>query len=609
MKEKFFKDIQKIYEEIEKRDKELHKYLNLLKSPNKEAKNLVDEFLKEIGVEKNEDTIMASLYRIVNLQEEPLNQVLKKEFSEDEIIDKQEKAYLFVSSFYLKRHKKLIEWIEENLLLTPFYRELLKGSHKVGEVMSKWQSSWVSHIIHTINRELTNLFNGDEEKILQMLLEKELLELGHDKKIADRSYCVLRKNKNGEYESVPYSVAFKNEVKEIIKEIKKLISSLEPLEDEVFNKKREWIEYLKAIQKALIHDKRHELIFYWADVDRKWMKIDTPIQIGHPLEYYEDHFKKAVALEWDVRIVNPKLQKTSQIKENIKSFAKKWIENFDKKFYPILNKNLKQIDKTQLYIGRPMLFYAAEFNGLFSAQVVPNDEKVSSELGKKIFAFADFVRESKLAKPVMLLSVKIMGENFIKKQREILKDANLWYKIYEISTIGHEFGHILWIDSDTESVMNKKGQFKNIEEFKATTGGLQSFFYNETEDMKEYIIDDLIQRSVSLLSWREAKEVLPYYIEGLIHLYILFSSKIISFKDKIEIDYSKYEDMKNLYQKIYAKLTKTYLQKRDASEFLFNFVSKEEGVYLPVEKEIREFANYYYKLYKEIGQKVYTKSI
>ncbi len=66
-------------------------------------------------------------------------------------------------------------------------------------------------------------------------------------------------------------------------------------------------------------------------------------------------------------------------------------------------KNLTQVDETQLYIGQPILYYAAEFNGLFSAQVVPNDEQVSAELGKKIFAYADFVMESKKSKPIMKL--------------------------------------------------------------------------------------------------------------------------------------------------------------------------------------------------------------
>ena len=102
-----------------------------------------------------------------------------------------------------------------------------------------------------------------------------------------------------------------------------------------------------------------------------------------------------------------------------------------------------------------MLYYAAEFNGLFSAQVVPNDEKVSAKLGKKIFAYADFVMESKKSKPVMKLSVETFTEAFVKKQKRVIEnDPKLWHQLYDISTIGHEYGHILWIDSDTETRMN-----------------------------------------------------------------------------------------------------------------------------------------------------------
>jgi hypothetical protein len=34
------------------------------------------------------------------------------------------------------------------------------------------------------------------------------------------------------------------------------------------------------------------------------MSIKTPFQISHPLEYYEDKYRKAVAPEWDLRIDN-----------------------------------------------------------------------------------------------------------------------------------------------------------------------------------------------------------------------------------------------------------------------------------------------------------------
>ena len=606
MKKRFFKDLQIIYDQIEKNEAHLNSYYNLLKDEHPEAKKVISSFLDELKLPQNSETMMAAITRIVSLREDALEQVLQKEgLNEEEIIDKKEIAYLFVSNFHLKRHFEFIKYIEEKRLLTPFYRAVLKGVHEVGKAVSGWQSSWTSHIIHGINRELFRLFNGDEEKIYEMLFEKELFDLGHNGEVGDRCYSVLHKNEKGEYESIPYSQAFEEEVKETLRALDDFIASLEKEEDEVFGKKREWIEYLKAIKRAFRHDKRHELISYWADVDRKWMDIDTPLQIGHPLEYYEDHYKKAVALEWDLRVINPKLQRKIEVREDIKTFAKRWFDKFSKYNREILDKNIKQIDSTQLYIGRPMLYYGAEFNGLFSAQVVPNDEEVSSKLGKKIFAYADFVREAKIAKPMMRLSVEIFGEEFVKKQKEIVKNkAELWYKIYEISTIGHEFGHILWIDSDSESRMNLTGQFKNIEEFKATTGAIMAFFHNEQEELKEYILDDLCARSVSLIGWREVGEVLPYYCEGLIHLDLLFSSGVISFDKKIEIDYSKYEILKELYEKAYENLTKIYLQKKDASLFLKEFALKEKESYLPVKKEIREFVEFYYQRYKEIGQQI-----
>jgi len=63
----------------------------------------------------------------------------------------------------------------------------------------------------------------------------------------------------------------------------------------------------------------HLLVEKWADVDRAWMKIQTPIQIGHPLEYYEDHFRKAVALEWDIRLTNPDFEQNDNRVNKIKS--------------------------------------------------------------------------------------------------------------------------------------------------------------------------------------------------------------------------------------------------------------------------------------------------
>ena len=206
----------------------------------------------------------------------------------------------------------------------------------------------------------------------------------------------------------------------------------------------------------------------------------------------------------------------------------------------------------------------------------------------------------------MQLSVEMMGLDFVKEKRDLAKNnPDLWQEIYDISTIGHEFGHILWIDGDTEMLMNDTGQFKNIEEFKATTGGLMAFFDNEREALKKHIIDDLVSRSIGLMAWREVGEVLPYYCEGLIHLEILFGSGIISYDGKIQINYSKYNAMKARYQEAYQALAQHYIDKEDANLYLEKYTQKPNGVYLPLNSKIVAFVEHYYKRYKEIGQQVY----
>ena len=163
----------------------------------------------------------------------------------------------------------------------------------------------------------------------------------------------------------------------------------------------------------------------------------------------------------------------------------------------------------------------------------------------------------------------------------------------------------MWIDSDTEVAMNRSGQFKNIEEFKATTGGIMAFFENEEKELIEPFIDDIVNRAVNLMAWREVDEVLPYYCEGLIHLELLYKSQIIQFENgMVKIEYHRYDDFKAIYTQVYKELAQNYLQRVDASKFLNRFTQKEEKSYLPKTDAVREFVENYYNTYKEIGNKV-----
>jgi hypothetical protein len=611
MKQQFMQDLQKIYDELQSRQQSLNDYYKVLEGEHAIAQDLVERFLEKMELPVNAETMMASLTRLVNLREDALEQVLQKEgFSKDRIIVKKEEAYQFVKEMHLTRHEYLIAWIKSENLLTPFYQALIENVHYIGESISAWQSEWTATIINGINRELLEEYEENEDAIFAMLQEEELLDLDPNGEVGDRCYSILVPNSEGKYRSVAYSEAFSEEVSSLVSTIEDCIEALSMEQDEVFNQKEAWISYFVALKRAFAGHQPKKLIGLWANVDRAWMRITTPLQVGHPLEYYEDHFRKAVALEWDLRIINPALQSTSMTRENIKYFSSKLAQELEGEIDSTIKKNLLQVDETQLYIGQPMMYYGAELNGLFSAQVVPNDEQVSAEMGKKIFAYADFVMESKKAKPIMELSVETMGLEFIKKQRRLIENnPNLWQEIYDVSTIGHEFGHILWIDGDTEMLMNQTGQFKNIEEFKATTGGLMAFFENEKEELIEAMVDDLVSRAIGLMAWREVGEVLPYYCEGLIHLDILFGSGVIYYEKEIKIDYSKYAIMKKEYQKAYQVLAQHYINKEDASLYLEQYTQRSNGVYLPIDSEICKFVENYYSRYKEIGQKVYRASL
>lgn len=615
-KNKFLEDLNEVYEYLDAQKSNINKLISHLENKDYEKLTIIDEFAKNLNLDMKDDLRFALVTRLVSLRDDSLVQVLKKyEKSEEEIIELQEKAYCFVRDFWHEKHKNTVDYIKNNNLLTPFYQEIFQGVYNVGLKMSSWQSAWTAHIINGINKELLAKFDGDESKVYEYLENNHLYDLGHNDMIADRSYSALVKQKE-DYKSQAYIKAFKEQTTAVIDELEDFEEKLIELEDDVYGEKWNYILYIQSLIKAFSEDKEHKLVAKWADVDRAWMKVKAPIQIGHPLEYYEDHFRKAVALEWDIRLSNPQFAQNDHRVTKIKSAFAKVFDRIEQtqEYKNIYDFSLKSLDKVQLYIGRPAVFFGAEFNGLFSAQVVPNDEIVSKEEGKKIFAFSDEILQSSRAKPFLKISKETFGQELLTEDRTFLfNETSKWHQVYDITTIGHEFGHILWCDDETESAMNKTGNFKNIEEFKATTGGLVSFFLDEQDDEKELerqVLIDTVKRAVGLMGWMEVDEVQPYYCEGLIHLAGLFDSGILDWDEKnliVNMSAEKHEALKKWYVQTYTDLAKHYLDKRDATQFLNQYAVKEEKYFMPVNKKINSFVKYYFKRYQEIGQELDTE--
>jgi len=607
MSKNFSEDLKEVYELVGSRQKELGNSFKIVEDDScgyEDMRAFIDRFLQSIGLSLNNENRLSALTRLISLRDEQLVQSLTKEkFSDEKIDEVKEKAYLWVKEFYLKRHEEFLKIVEEKQLLNEFYIELLKGVHAVGVVLSLWQSSWTKHIINTINPQLQEKF-GD--KAVAYLDEHKFYDTDANGDKADRAYSVLKVQKDG-YRALAYAEFFKKEVEEVVRAFEKTITILKTLEEDDTNQKEKYITYFESLRDAFGEKEQKNLITRWQEVDRTWMKVTSPLQVGHPLEYYEDHFRKAVALEWDVRISNPSNLGADKTYKNILYMYNNLFDKLGSDKGKVLDLTLSNLERVGLYIGRPALYYAAEFNGLFSAQVVPNDELVSQEEGKKIFAFSDNILDSLRAKPFLKIQNKIFGKEFMDFERELVfKQPDLWHKVYEVTTIGHEYGHILWLDNDTERHMNQSGVFKNIEEFKATTGGLMAFFMNEDESCKSHVLADLIKRSVGLIAWMKTDEVQPYYCEGLIHLQGLFETKVLDFSDKLEIDMSEvaYERLKAWYIKTYEDLASHYLAKKDANEFLSKYASKESGFYLPLEVKVNDFVDYYWSLHQSIGREI-----
>ncbi|AQW86446.1 invasion antigen B [Campylobacter pinnipediorum subsp. caledonicus] len=589
--------------------KKLNKLVNENRAKlNSLYKDLDNDIIKQaieiLNLQGTKSERIAILRRIVDLKIDPLkNEFTKLGKSEEEQKIAIEKMYDFTRKIHEKMHFELLIKIKKEKILNEFFTEVITLMHRVGIKINKWQELWQSHIIDGINKDFDKKFKNLKQA--SEFCEKNKLFQTDDNQKADRTYGAIIKT-GEKYQFFPYATVFKDEVLDVANEIEFGLINLEKLcknENE-----KSYINYFKSIKNAFLENDNDKVIKAWQEAEICWMNVRDKIQPAHPLEYYEDAYTHAVALEWDIRLVDEDGIDEESFKSNIQKSFEHISKEINLQDENIKNQVISNIQRTQLYVSVPLVYYGAELNGLFSAQVVPNDEKVSKMCGKKIFAFVNYIYESAKAKPFMRLSSEIFEKDFLNFGREILyTKPEIWKKVYEISTIGHEFGHILFIDNDTELLMNKNGVFKFIEEYKATTGGLVNFFLNKDEKYKMAVFHELIARAIGLIAWMEVDEVRAYYCEGLIHLSLLFQSGVLSFKNKkLSIDFSElsYKNFKEICLNNYKNLAKHYADKKEASEFLNIFCEEHKNTFLPKDVNTKEFVLYFYERYKDIGNDV-----
>ena len=163
-KDMFIKDIKTIYTYISKQKYNINQLFTHLEKNNISKLTIIDKLASKLDLEKNIDdkVRLALINRIVNLRDDSLIQILKNsDKSNKEIVDIKEKAYNFVKDFWHNQHQDIINFINENNLLTPFYRKIFEGVYNVGIKMSNLHISWNRHIIENINKELIKKFDNN----------------------------------------------------------------------------------------------------------------------------------------------------------------------------------------------------------------------------------------------------------------------------------------------------------------------------------------------------------------------------------------------------------------------------------------------------------------
>lgn len=604
----FMKDVDTVQLLIGNRAEHLSSLRNGIDTPGREQE-ILDEFIRVVGIESiTPETRYIAYERLCHLYEDALmNHVRRSELSSGEEFTLKENAYIFTAEYHNNLNTSILDDIEKRGLLTPFYRTLLRGVFSVGVAFNRFHRAWNKSLIQWVNRELEERF-WEQETIMQYLRDENLLDKWEDGNIWDRSYSILRRSGDG-YISLAYKDALPDETDTIIIALRNLRLSLEWYEDDVFWQKENYLTYIDALITAFEETDTDRLIGKWSLVDTAWMQIRGPIQIVHPFEYYEDKYRKAVAAEWDVRLENRPLLESKASWLSHKMFHELawelWIRPEDE----IYRFSLQWLWRCQIYIGNPLFYFGSQLNWLPSAQVIPNDAGVSRTYGKKIYAFPEHILKRAQSKPEMQHKAMMVSERLRQKKKDIIfGNPDMYYKLYDIETIWHELWHTLWLEGDTEVQMNQTGNFKNIEEWKATTGWLVSFFLHGDRDMDETVIVDLVSRSITLIEWMKEPDTWPYYCEWLIHLKVLFDAGIlyIDTDGRADINYNDatLERAKALYKEHYIKLIKTYREKRDANEFLSQYAVMEDGYLVPADEGIRAWVQQYYKTYSEHGNTV-----
>lgn len=133
MEKKFFDDLQKLYDLSHQQYVKRASWYRVLDGEFPARRQQIDAFLTSIDLEPTREHRLAILTRLIHLRTDALVQALKQAGHDQPHINRAKaEAYAWSARLHQDDHRALLEHVDEQKLLTPYYRAFLHGVHRTG---------------------------------------------------------------------------------------------------------------------------------------------------------------------------------------------------------------------------------------------------------------------------------------------------------------------------------------------------------------------------------------------------------------------------------------------------------------------------------------------
>ena len=137
LKKDFFIDLSKLYNYTSSLDKETASFL--LDGITGKNSDFIKVFLSRNSIRICPDSFNAACLRLITKRPDALKVFLLSEgFSSDEILGVVNDSYFWTKGYYESLFKRVLSFIDDNNLLTPFYRKVFFHTNRIGLLFNSW---------------------------------------------------------------------------------------------------------------------------------------------------------------------------------------------------------------------------------------------------------------------------------------------------------------------------------------------------------------------------------------------------------------------------------------------------------------------------------------